>query len=344
MIPHSPVLPGNAPVRVVQYGMGPIGRACASVLLQKEHSGHVALVGAIDINPALAGKHVNALVGGTCQVCISSDAAATLAATKPDVVLHTTGSFLHQVNDQILRCVHAGAHVISSTEELTYPFNKYPKLSTKLDAAAKKRGVVILGTGVNPGYAMDTLALVATGVSTSAERIEVERVVDASRRRATLQHKVGTGLTEHEFRARCNEGGFGHIGLRESLEVVAAGLGWTLDSVEESLEPVVAEQPVQSEHFTVPRGKVCGIAQTAVGCHGGRERIRLTLKIYLGAANPVDRVQVHGTPPIDMMIKNGIFGDTATVGSLINAIPQVLHAAPGLHTVSSLRVPRAFGV
>ena len=344
MTHSSSALRESAPVRVVQYGMGPIGRACARVLMDKARAGHVELVGCIDISPDLVGVRVDTLVGGICEVRIANDGAAALEAARPDVVLHTTGSYLLDVKDQILECVRAGAHVVSSTEELTYPFSKYPKLSDELDAVARECGVVILGTGVNPGYAMDTLALAATGVSTSAQRIEVDRVVDASQRREPLQRKIGAGLTVKEFRRRRDRGGFGHVGLRESLEVVATGLGWALDEMEETLEPVLADRKIETDHVSVPRGHVAGVYQTAVGNQAGRELIRLTLKMYLGAEDPIDRVRVHGTPPIDMIVKGGIFGDTATVGSLVNAIPRVMDATPGLHTVISVPVPRAFGV
>ncbi len=331
--------PEHRPVRVLQYGMGPIGQACAHVLLDKARAGHVELVGAIDINPALVGQRV-----GPSDVTITSDVEASLQAARPDVVLHTTGSFLDKVKDQILCCARAGAHVISSTEELTFPYSKYPGISSEIDAVAKACGVVVIGTGVNPGYAMDTLALAATGVSASAQRIEVSRVVDASKRREPLQRKVGAGLTARAFRIRRDKGEFGHIGLRESLEVVATGLGWVLDEMVETLEPVLAVYPVKTDYFSVAPGEVAGILQTAVGSRNGHELIRLTLKMYLGAQDPVDRVRVHGVPPIDMIVKGGIFGDTATVGSLINAIPRVMDAPPGLHTVITLPVPRAFGV
>ena len=332
------------PVRVVQYGLGPIGQACARVLMEKAQRGYVEIVGAIDIDPKLAGKRLDELVGGSCQITISDDSQATLQAAHPDVVLHATGSFLSVVKDQILDCVRVGAHVVSSTEELMYPFSKYPSLSMELDAEAKKHGAVILGTGVNPGYAMDTLALAATGVSTNADCIVVDRVVDASKRREPLQRKIGAGLSKKEFYRRRDQGGFGHIGLRESLEVIATGLSWVLDDMEETLEPVLADKPVQSEFFTVSPGSVVGINQCAVGRRAGKELIRLTLKMYLGAEDPIDRVRVHGTPPIDMVVNGGIYGDTATVGSMVNAIPQVIRAIPGLRTVISVPVPRAFGV
>ena len=311
--------------------------------MAKEKSGHVRLVGAVDIDPSLIGRRVDSFIGGRSDLLVSEDIDQALAQTKPQVVLHTTTSFLDKVKDQILHCVRGGAHVISSTEELAFPFNRYPEVSRELDEAAKKHGVVVLGTGVNPGYAMDTLALAATGVSTSVEQITVDRVVDASKRREPLQRKIGAGISAEEFYSRKKTGKMGHIGLRESLEVIAAGLDWSLDFIKETLDPVMAKETVKTPYLTVDRGRVAGIHQTAIGMIEGKTRVSLTLKMYVGASDCVDRVRVQGSPPIDMVVASGIFGDTATVGALINAIPRVTNASPGLHTMITLPVPRAFG-
>jgi len=330
-------------VRVLQYGMGPIGQACARLLLERQRTGHVQLVGAVDINPALIGKGLDSLLGVESDVVITGDIADTLAKAQPEVVLHTTSSFLDNVKDQILYCVQSGVHVISSTEELAFPYLRHPEISAEIAAAAEENGVVVVGTGVNPGYAMDALALAATGVSTSVRRIAVDRIVDAGKRREPLQRKIAAGVTKEEFLARRTRGHLGHIGLRESLEMIAAGLDWRLDEIEQTLEPVVAQTPLQTPYLTVAEGRVAGIREVAIGRIEGQERIRLTLKMYVGAPNSVDRVRVHGTPPIDMAVVGGIFGDSATVGALVNAIPRVMAAAPGLHTVTSLPLPRAFG-
>jgi len=328
-------------VRVLQYGMGPIGQSCARLLLDRERTGHVRLVGAVDISPALIGRGLDSLLGRKSDVVITSDVADTLAKAQPEVVLHTTSSFLDRVKDQILHCVQSGAHVISSTEELAFPYHRHPEISVELDTAAKKKGVVVLGTGVNPGYAMDALVLAATGVSTGVRRIIVDRIVDAGKRRESLQRKIAAGVNKEEFMARCARGGLGHIGLRESLEMVAAGLGWPLDGIEETLEPVLAQASLQTPYLIVKKGHVAGIHQVAIGRIQGQERIRLTLKMYVGAPDSIDRIRVHGTPPIEMVVAGGIFGDSATVGSLVNAIPRVMAAVPGLHTGTSLPLPRA---
>lgn len=331
-----------APIRVVQFGLGPIGLGSADLLLDKERSGQVQLVGAVDIDPRKAGRPLGELLGRACALPVSPDAERTLRETGPDVVVHATGSFLADVEEQLLLCAAAGAHVVSSSEELCYPYERNADSSRRLDAAARAGGVAILGTGVNPGYAMDTLALAATGVCTRVRSLRVRRVVDAGLRREPLQRKVGAGLTAEQFEERQRAGGFGHIGLRESLLVVAAGLNWQLDEVEEKLGPVFAERPVTTPYLHVEAGRVAGIAQSVVGRIAAETVLSLELKMFVGATCPTDSIQVVGDPPIDLEVRGGIFGDTATVGALVNAIPLVMRGAPGLRTVKDLPVPRAF--
>lgn len=332
------------PIRVVQYGLGPIGQSTAETVLDKSPTGRIQLVGAIDIDPDKVGRDVGDLIGRDAPVgvAVRDDAEAVLAETQPDGVLHTTTSFLDRMGDQLVQCAEAGAHVVSSTEELAFPYERHPGIAQELDQAAKANGVVIVGTGVNPGYAMDTLALMATGVCVDVSAVHVERVVDASARRKPLQEKVGAGISEAEFAERKATGTFGHIGLRESLLMLADGLGWALNNIEETLEPVVAERVVETPFFTVQPGEVAGIHHAITGYKAGEAALSLDLKMYVGADDPRDAVRVEGDPPIDLVVQNGIFGDTATVAALVNTVPLALEAKPGLRTMKDLPVPRAF--
>jgi 4-hydroxy-tetrahydrodipicolinate reductase len=333
------------PFRVVQYGLGPIGLECVRTLLAQRPAGIVELVGAIDVDPGKVGRDVVELAGGGARtgIVVRADAEQALREWRPDVVLHTTRSSLEEVHGQIELCLGAGAHVVSSSEELVFPFERHPALSARLDELARRHGLVVLGTGVNPGYVMDVLPLVATGVCREVTRIEVERVVDASRRRPPLQRKIGAGLTLEAFAERRAAGSLGHVGLRESLLLVADGLGWKLERVEESLDPVVAVRRVDTGVVVVEPGQAAGVHQLARGYRDGREVLRLELQMYVGAPDPHDAVRVDGDPPIDLWIRGGVFGDTATVGALVNAIPLVARAAPGLRTVQDLELPRALG-
>jgi 4-hydroxy-tetrahydrodipicolinate reductase len=334
----------NDPLTIVQYGLGPIGQAVARTVLDKNDTA-LRLVGAIDIDPEKTGRDVADVIGGDLDdtgIAVSDDADAVLADTRPNVVLHTTTSFLDGVTDQLVQCARAGAHVVSSTEELSFPYERHPDVAARLHQVARDEGVVIVGTGVNPGYAMDALPLMATGVCTEVRSVAVERVVDAGQRREPLQDKVGAGLSTEAFAEKKATGTFGHIGLRESLRMVADGLGWSLDAVEESLEPVRADAPVDTGYRQVDAGEVAGIHHAAQGLVDETLCLSLDLKMYVGAESSYDAVEVDGTPPIDLRVRNGIFGDTATVGMLLNTAPIAAEARPGLRTMADLPVPRAF--
>lgn len=327
----------------MQYGLGPIGQAVSRTVLAKPEA--FTLVGAVDIDRDKVGRDVADVIGEdvpTTGITVSDDAKEVLSRGAPDVVLHTTTSFLDGVTDQLIQCARARAHVVSSTEELAFAYERDPDAAERLDQVAREEGVVIVGTGVNPGYAMDTLPLTTTGGCTNVEAVHVERVVDAAQRRAPLQAKVGAGLSVEAFEAKKAGGTFGHIGLRESLQMIADGLGWSVGDVEEELNPVRADAPIDTGIRQVAAGDVAGIHHTATGRVGGVPRLMLDLKMYVGAESSYDAVQVDGTPPIDLRVHGGIFGDTATVGMLVNTVPLAAGAQPGLRTMTELPVPRAF--
>jgi len=149
-------------IKIVQFGVGPIGAEVVRYALRKEG---IKIVGAIDTDKNKVGKDLGELtVGRNLGVRITDDADAVLSRTKPDVVLHSTGSYLEDVKPQLLKIINSGADLVSTCEELAYPFLRHPQLSRELDTRARKKGVTVLGTGVNPGFVMDTLLVTATGV------------------------------------------------------------------------------------------------------------------------------------------------------------------------------------
>lgn len=327
--------------RVAQFGLGPIGQACVRAMNGRPG---IEVVGGLDLDPERVGRDLGEICGaGGALGPVRDDAEAALAAWRPDVVLHTTQSFLDRVERQLAAVVGAGAHVVSSTEELFYPLPRDREFCERVDGLARDHRVAVVGTGVNPGFAMDVLPLTLSSVCLRVERIDVRRVVDASRRRLPLRRKIGAGLTAEEFAERKAAGGFGHIGLDESARAVAGTLGWPVDRLEVSLDPVIAERRVDTEGLTVEAGRVAGQRQVLTVESGGRERLRLELQMYVGAPDPEDRVEIDGDPPLVSRIEGGIFGDTATVATLVNAIPRIAAARPGLRTMMELGVPYAFG-
>jgi hypothetical protein len=323
----------------VQYGVGPIGASIVCLMRQKTS---LEIIGAIDKDPAKAGRDLGEVVGASDApwgVTISTEAEAML--DRPvDVVVHTTGSYLEHVKDQLFQCLSAGCCIVSTCEELAYPFRKHPELSARLDSAAKEEGVALVGTGVNPGFVMDKLVLTLSAVAQRVHSAKAIRIVDASKRRLPLQKKIGAGMTPQEFRAQVAAGVIKHHGLPESAAMVADGLGIPLDDISETIEPVIAEETVKTEFLEVAPGQVAGVHQIARGTSRGEEKIFLELKMYVGAKHPADSIELVGEPNLSLVIPGGTHGDVATAAVAVNAIPAIVAAPAGLRTARDL--PFAF--
>ncbi|MGE0492394.1 MAG: dihydrodipicolinate reductase [Vulcanimicrobiota bacterium] len=325
-------------LRVVSVGLGPIGLAAARLALSKRN---VELVGAVDVDPAKTGKDLGELLDSPdTGVVIEAEARAAYERLKPDAILHCTSSFLPRVIDQLVEAAEAGVNVVSSTEELLVPDWRHPELAARLHQAALGGGATVVGTGVNPGYAMDFVAAVGSAVCFDVQSVHCLRVVDAGSRRLPLQQKVGAGLTIDEFKAREAAGGFGHIGIEESVVLLARALGFELDSVEYALEPVLSKTTRQTPFLTVEAGRVAGIRNFGYGRINGSTVIELDLTMAVGADNPRDEVRLAGTPDLHLSFPGGIPGDLATAAILVNTLSQAVEAEPGLKTVLELAPPR----
>jgi 4-hydroxy-tetrahydrodipicolinate reductase len=213
-------------------------------------------------------------------------------------------------------------------------------LAAKLDRICKKSGARMIGTGVNPGFVMDLLPLCMTAVSREVRAVHVQRVVNASTRRAPLQRKIGSGLAPEEFRRLFKAGKAGHAGLKESLALIAHCLGWKTARIVETGDAVIAERDIQTQHLEVKQGQTCGLHQRAEAKMNGKACLTLDLKMYLDAPQPHDAIQIEGEPPLDLVINGGVAGDHATVAALVNSAPRVLQAKAGLLLVTDLPTPR----
>lgn len=326
-------------LRVVQYGVGPIGLASIRAVLARRD---VELVGAIDVDPAKLQRDVADLAGlrRPSGIRVSDRAEEVLANGDPDVVLHSTESHLKDVMPQLKECLEARANVVSTCEELLFPSVQQPKLTRELDALARSKAAVVLGTGVNPGFVMDTLPLVSTAPCREVKSILVERVVDAAGRRGSLQKKVGAGMSLVEFRRGRRKRQVGHVGLLESLHLLAAGIGWKLDRVTEKLEPVLATKSIRTPHVKVKAQQVSGIHHVCRGFRNSKQVIRLDLQMFVGAKKPYDRIVIEGTPAFEIQIAGGVAGDEATVGMLLAMARGVLGLKPGLRTMLDAQLPR----
>ena len=330
------------PIRVMFYGLGPIGAAVARQVAGRKG---FQIVGGIDIDHEKVGRDLGEVIdlGKKLKVRITNDPVSGIKQARPDVVVMCTNSSLKKAMPQIEAVLKLKKPIVSTTEELSYPVGKNRALAKKIDRLAKRSKVAVLGTGVNPGFAMDALPIMLTGICERVDRVRVDRVQDARTRRLPFQQKIGSGLTIDQFAAKVKDGSVRHVGLTESVTMIADALGWKLDKITDEITPKVAEKPVESELIAVDPGYVCGIIQDGVGWKGGKPLITLHMEAYLGAPDSFDAVTIEGSPKVTQRIAGGLHGDVATASITVNSIPKILRVAPGLRTMADMPVPSCFG-
>lgn len=325
-------------IRAIQYGVGPIGASIARLMREKQA---IEIIGAIDTDPAKAGRDLGEVVGAADApwgVNVSADAKEVLGLSA-DVVIHSTSSALPKVMDQLLACLEAESCVVSTCEELSFPYRTYPELSAQLDAAAKDWGVALVGTGINPGFVMDKLVITLAAEAQRIEHAKAVRIVDAGKRRLPLQKKVGAGMTVEEFRSKVAEGVIKHVGLPESVAMIADSLNLPVVNISETIEPVVCKKKVKTEYLTVEKGQAAGVHQIARGTDAaGKELVYLELQMYVGAEEPADTITLTGHPTISLTIPGGSPGDITTASMVVNSIPAILDAPAGLRTARDLPI------
>lgn len=327
-------------LRVALAGLGPVGQATARLVLQTPG---LKLVAAVDPAPAYAGKDLGAVLGLPRKLGLKVEGRPERFAKKAraDVAFVCTSSLLKDVKPQVAALLAGRMRVITTCEELAYPVGKRAQDFRELDQLARRKKVALLSTGVNPGFAMDALALALTAPCARVRRISVTRVVDAASRNLPLQRRVGAGLSLSQFRRAVTEGAVRHVGLVESAHTIAAALGWKLERVDETLEPAIAPRDFDTEYLRIAAGAAAGIRQSVRAYRNGEPAISLDLQVYVGAEAPRDHVLVDADPPVDATLAGGINGDRAAAAVLVNSLPRVLAAPPGLLSVRDLPLVHA---
>lgn len=325
-------------LRSLHIGVSTIGREVIKACMSRNCS---VPSGAVDINPEMIGKPLAEFVPGVApDALVYGSLEEALAAGQWDVALLCTASSLPAIRADLEKLIGAGMDVVSTSEELAHPALQHPEAFEQLDAAAVEAGVTVVGTGVNPGFVLDLLPAILTRPCVEVDHVHCARIVNTMRRRKQLQLKLGAGLEVAEFEARKAEGKIGHVGLLESAALVAQALGWpvNLQQTEHTLEPVVAQEPVASEHVSVQAGQVLGAEETIKLSPEPGKSVELLLRMRLGEPEEYDEVRIDGVPPIVARLEGGIHGDSATAGCTANLIAPAMKAPPGLMTVLDLPV------
>lgn len=325
-------------VNVIQVGLGPLGKMIATDIARR---GVARIVSAVDVDQSLAGKPLNTLCeAGECDARVRGTIAEAIADAAAfggaDCAIVSTSSDLAKCVPTFRELLSAGVSVVSTCEELVYPWLRHEAAARELTEVALRHGSRLLGTGVNPGFVMDTLAVAATAVCREVRGVKVYRIQDASTRRIPFQQKIGATLSDAEFEKRVGLGTLRHVGLGESLHFIAHYLGLRVERWEESIEPVRAVKDLACTLGPIAKGGIAGVRQVAKGWSGGKAIIELDFRAAIGQEDPHDRVVIDGEPALDVRAAGGIHGDVATCAIAVNAIWPLLSAVPGLHTMATI--------
>lgn len=330
------------PIRVCLFGLGAIGGSVARALFT---SPRFAITGAIDSDPDKTGRDLRSLVRlkGESGIRVTSDPAECLRGSEPDVVVHCTGSRLADVASQLEMVAEAGIPCVTSCEEMAFPWGvdgAGAQLARHLDETARGRGVAVIGAGVNPGFVMDALVLALSGATRNISHIFVERVLDPLSRRRVFQKKVGMGLEYRQAVRKVQDGVLGHVGMKQSAMLVAAGMGWKVSRYEEETHVLCEGETTarRARRSSAPDARVTGLQQSVTARDDKGILIRMEMLMVAGAEAPHDAITIAGEPDLNLWIQGGIPGDQATVSCLINAIRQVL-APPHAGLLTLLDLP-----
>jgi 2,4-diaminopentanoate dehydrogenase len=328
-----------ATLKVAVIGLGPLGQAVARQLLRTPG---LKVVAAVDPAPQHAGRDLGVVLGlpRRLRQPIEGEPRRFLRRPRADVAFVCTESTLKAVRETVTALLGAGVRVLTSCEELAHPVPTLAGAFRELDRLARAKKTCLLATGINPGFAMDTLALALTAPCATVRRVSVTRVLDAAGR-LSLQRRAGAGLTVPQFRRALTEGTLRHAGLVQSAHMIAAALGWKLERVDETVEPAIAPRDLDTGELRVPAGAASGFHRGLRAYRGTELAISLDLQVYVGAESPRDHVLVDGDPPVDATISGGLDGDASTAAMLVNSLPRLLAAQPGLLTAASLPLVHA---
>lgn len=325
-------MPADERTDVAVVGLGPIGRRIAARLLDHPR---IRIVGAADIDPALVGEDLGEVAGHADRPTVKIVGSLDLLPPGPGVAMLMTASRLRTIAAQVETLAAKGWNVLSTAEELCYPDVADHALAQNIDERARSCGVSVLGAGINPGFLLDTLVLALRYACVRVDGVRVQRKLDTNHRRVPLQAKAGVGMTKADFEAAAQEGKVGHVGLVQSAHLLASGLGWRVTEYTETIEPVLADVPVQTGLGVVAVGQVIGQHQHAVLSANDGHVIDYDLWMHAGCTG-VDRIMIDGEPPLSQIIEGGVNGDIGTEAVVTNLVTQLPQAHPGLLTMAEL--------
>lgn len=333
-------------IGVAVLGTGQMGSGIARLVLEKPG---MNLVGAYARREERESVDLGQAIGldRDLGLAIQGDLGQMIRESRPQIAIQATCSRLEEALPEIDTLLQQGVNVISIAEQMAWPAASSPEAAARLQRLAVEHGVSVLGTGINPGFVLDLLVIMLSGVCLDVRSVAATRVNDLSPYGRTVLDSQGVGLSPQQFRRGLDAGTVvGHYGFAESIHMIAAALGWEIDKIEQTREPILSTVLRETHAVRVTPGEVAGCHHRAIAY--GHGRILITLdhpQQVVPDAEGVetgDRIEIRGTPDVRLEGRPEIPGGLGTVALAVNMIPRLLAAAPGLYSMADLPVPAAF--
>lgn len=306
------------------------------------------LVGAIDNDESKIGRDLGHVAGldEPLGITVQAPSERVLDSLEADVVLHATTAFAEDAVPLIASLLKRRMNVITIAQELFFPLGKNRDSAKVLDDAAREAGVSLTAVGINPGFIMDILPVLCSTPCWQIERVSVERNVDFSPYGPDEMRHIGAGLSAVAFHAGVQRGDIGHIGLLETVGMVARCLGLPIDELRQTKAPITSRLARQTPFIDIAPGTVCGFRQSVEGRANGETLLAFDMVgiVAPGEEDGIvlgDHAHITGTPSVDIRVKEQISqkGGLGTAAVVVNMIPAILKAGPGFHTMDQIGLP-----
>jgi 4-hydroxy-tetrahydrodipicolinate reductase len=330
-------------IKVIVVGIGEMGGQAVKMILEKRK---LKLVGAIGHRKGV-GEDLGKMIGldRDLGIIISADAEKIYKTIEADIVLHFAASTLQDAYYQIKGALETGKNVITIAEEASFPWLTGKQIADEIDKIAKEKRVTFVGTGINPGFIFDYLPIVMTSALKEVNKIHIQRVTDFAKYGTTVWKHLGVGRTLESFKEGLAYGDIMlHVGLEQTVNILAKALGWDLDDFQETREGIISKSQRIAKYGTINPGTICGFKQIGKGFSNGKENITQEIMGIIMPNQEEDGVEVgtsimiDGVPSAKIVIGGELAaeGGYGTVARAVNSIPQVIAAPPGILTVDQL--------
>jgi hypothetical protein len=343
---------------VIQWATGSIGKISIRHFLDDPA---YELVGVYVTSPEKAGQDAGTLAGVDPVGLAATGSVDEILALDADCVHYAP---LYADVAEMCAILRSGKSIVTPVGWVFPPAIADQEPIERLAAACREGGTSLFGAGIHPGFAGDLLPLTAARLCTRIDRITVQEVADLAPHpsRAMIFDGLGFGRDPDDARAnpsRLIRGMESYFG--ESMALLAAGLGLTVDEYSTEFDVAVATRDLVVRTGKIPAGTVGGMRHEWIASSGGRPAI--VFRSFWKMADDLEpnwgygtvryTVIIDGEPSTTLTLEpaqrhptgdEGYWGRVWTAMNVVNAIPAVCAAPPGLHTHLDLPLVRPAGL